>query len=171
MMSNSEFIDEAGRDERVLQFQRISELLLDWRPLPLNAARAYFEIILAVTPRYYAPGDIYEPQNIEHAEDPHPFDVLWTLFQELEQESIAALEDRFCAITTADVTLNTLVQNIITVWYNGFIGSYLPPAEIYAAALVWQVIQANPPGIPGPYYGHWAYPPAEPIQPPISQDK
>ena len=154
--------------ESVRQFLRISEVLLDWRPLPLDAARAYFDIILAVTPKRYAPGDFYQRIPGETVEDPHPFDVLWTLFTELEQESPDDLEQRLCALTVADVTLNTLVQNIVIVWYNGFIGTNLPPKEIYPAALVWQVIRGNPPGIPGPYYGEWAYPPAEPIEEPAN---
>jgi hypothetical protein len=160
-------VEKATSDAgRVSKFQRISEVLLDWSPLPRDAGSAYFNIILAVTPEHYAPGDIYVPMPCGQIDDPHPFDVLWTVFEELEKESPDNLETRLCAITSADVTLNTLVQNILIVWYNGFIGSYMPPAEIYASALVWQVIRANPPGIPGPYYGHWAYPPPEPIEPP-----
>jgi hypothetical protein len=152
-------------DEHLRRFIRISEVLLDAADLPEAAARAFFRIILEATPRYYAPGDIYV-EGSANCLDPHPFDALWEVFTQLEQESTDDLETRFNATLTADVSLSILARNIIIVWYNGYLGNNMPPAEIYPCALVWQVIRANPPGIPGPYYGEWAYPPSNPILPP-----
>lgn len=152
-------------DEQLRRFIRISEVLLDATHLPEAAARAFFRIILENTPTYYAPGDRYVEDPIDGI-DPHPFDVLWEVFSQLEEESTEDLESRFNATLAADVSLSILARNIIIVWYNGYLGNNMPPAEVYASALVWQVIRANPPGIPGPYYGEWAYPPSDPILPP-----
>jgi hypothetical protein len=41
--------------------------------------------------------------------------------------------------------------------------SVTAPIETYSSALVWQAIGGNPMGIPGPYYGNWAYPSPTPI--------
>lgn len=136
-------------------------MLLDFTHLPEPAARAFFRIIMENTPKYYAPGDRWEGPFAPS--DPHPFDVLWEVFTQLEQEGTDDLETRFNATLAADVSLSILARNIIIVWYNGYLGNNMPPADVYASALVWQVIRANPPGIPGPYYGEWAYPPSTPI--------
>lgn len=47
----------------------------------------------------------------------------------------------------------------------GFITRTAAP-ETYASALVWPAIGGNPMGIPGPYYGNWAYPSPTLIAPP-----
>lgn len=40
------------------------------------------------------------------------------------------------------------------------------PIETYSSALAWQAVGGNPMGIPGPYYGNWAYPAPVLIVPP-----
>lgn len=145
------------------EFIRISELVLDEFPLPPAAAQTYLDIVLRATPARYAPGDYYEGPGHVPADDPHPFDALWAVCSQLALDGDAGLAERFMAVVSADVTLVTLVRNILIVWYNGYLGTDMPGAQAYAAARVWPAIGANPPGLPGPYYGHWAYPPERPI--------
>lgn len=148
------------------EFVRISELVLDQHPLPLAAAQIYMDIVLRATPDRYAPGDFFEGPGHVPADDPHPLDALWAVYSQLALDGDAGLAERFMAVTAADVTLVALVRNILIVWYNGYLGADVPGVQGYAAALVWPAIGANPPGLPGPYYGHWAYPPERPIATP-----
>lgn len=83
----------------------------------------------------------------------------------------------------ADVT-----RSIAALWYcAGLIEFKSPlgfmvaaaPVQTYSSALAWQAVGGNPMGIPGPYYGNWAYPapvlivppdaaPGTPAAPPVS---
>ncbi|NEO77615.1 hypothetical protein [Moorena sp. SIO4G3] len=157
-------------EERLQRFIRISEVLLDEKDLPDKTAQSYLKIVLEVTPNYYGPGDRYE-RRLNSSSDPDPFDALWEVFCQLDAEGTADLEAQLTATTAADTVLNNLVKNIIIIWYNGYLGDRMPPSETYPDALVWKAIGANPPGIPGPYYGHWAYPPINPICQPIDNAK
>lgn len=163
--------DEKHRQERWLAiFTAVSETLLDQRPLPMDAARVYLQIVLRATPDHYAPGDYYVGPLANPSLDPHPLDVLGAVYERLAAEAPHELEARLMALTGADVTLQALVRNILIVWFNGCLGTDIAPADVYAEALVWQAIGANPPGLPGPYYGHWGYPGPSPIRDPMLID-
>lgn len=158
----------ADADRWLPVFIAVSETLLDQRPLPLEAARAYLQILLRATPERYGPGDEYSGPLASPSLDQHPLDVLGALHERLARENPRDLESDLMALTGADVTLASLVRNILIVWYNGYLGNDIAPASVYPEALVWQAIGANPPGLPGPYYGHWSYPGTVPVRPPAT---
>ncbi len=47
----------------------------------------------------------------------------------------------------------------------GFV-TKVAPIQTYAAAIAWQAIGGNPPGVAGPYFGNWSYPPPQPVRSP-----
>ncbi|MDC6169780.1 hypothetical protein [Paucibacter sp. XJ19-41] len=160
---DSRTVEDADLARWLPTFITVSQTLLDQRPLPTEAARAYLQIVLRATPVRYGPGDYYTGPLAGPDVDPHPMEVLGALHQRLADECPQALEQTLMTLTNADVTLTALVRNILTVWYNGYLGDAIAPASVYAEALVWSAIGANPPGMPGPYYGHWGYPNPVPI--------
>jgi len=65
---------------------------------------------------------------------------------------------------------SAVARGVIALWHSAallgdFMGYYIKtaPIETYASARAWRAIGGNPMGIPGPYYGSWAYPPAVPV--------
>lgn len=152
-------------DEELALFIRISQALVDESELPERTARAHFELLQNITPKLYGPGDIYE-NCLPQPSNPRTFDALFSTFLQFEEQRGTDHEqwlDDFVGILSADTTLSSLYKNIIILWYNGFIDDHISPAYTYNDSLVWEAIQGNPPGIPGPYYGNWAYPPFKPI--------
>lgn len=130
-------------------FLRLSELLLDARgQLTRSAACEVYAIVAAAAPaRYGIDGDLT------------PMTALLATFNEVAAEGPDGLEDRLVSVLYADGTLGPMAKNLIVTWYNGGLGlAVLSPAN-YGAALVWPAISAQPPGLPGPYFGNWAYPP------------
>jgi hypothetical protein len=78
-------------------------------------------------------------------------------------------------LRAADAGTANVTRSVAALWYcagivefdsgMGFM-SVAAPIETYSSALVWQTVGANPMGIPGPYYGNWAYPaPVQIIRP------
>jgi len=104
---------------------------------------------------------------------PPPMAALLATFREQEAAGPDGLADRLVAVLYADGTLGPMAKNLIVTWYNGGLGLAVLSAANYGAALVWPAISAQPPGLPGPYFGSWAYPPpslAGPVTPSASED-
>jgi hypothetical protein len=130
-------------------FIRLSEVLLDARgQLPRAAAAEVYAIVVAAAPARY---------GIDGTQP--PIAALLATFREVAAAGPDGLEDRLVTMLYADGTLGPMAKNVIITWYNGGLGlAVLSPAN-YGAALVWPAISAQPPGLPGPYFGSWAYPP------------
>lgn len=54
---------------------------------------------------------------------------------------------------------NTLIKNIITLWYTGNWGSDVLSPNSYVQGLIWDVAESHPPGAKQPGYGSWAVKP------------
>lgn len=143
-------------EEELDLFIQLSEVLLDERGLPRETARAFFRIVAGAAPPTYGVGG------------EHPMAVALDTFRRMRDESPDDLETRLTSIFYPDMVLGPLVRNILIVWYNGVVGTAVGPPDTYPDALVWKAISAHPPGLPGPYYGSWAYPPPRPVEPPAS---
>lgn len=145
-------------EEELDLFIQLSEILLDERGLPRETARAFFRIVVGASPPRYGIGD--EP----------PMRVVLDTFRRLRDDGEGDLEARLASVFYPDMTLGPMVRNILVVWYNGGVGMVVGPPETYPDALVWKAISAHPPGLPGPYYGSWGYPPPRPVERPLAQD-
>lgn len=130
-------------------FIRLSEVLLDAHGrLPRAAAAEVYAIVVAAAPARYGIDGTQPPMT-----------ALLATFNEVAADGPDGLEDRLVSVLYADGTLGPMAKNLIITWYNGGLGlAVLSPAN-YGAALVWPAISAEPPGLPGPYFGNWAYPP------------
>lgn len=129
-------------------FIRLSEVLLEASDLSRSAAAEVYAIVAAAAPARY---------GIDGSQP--PMTALLATFAEQEAFGAEGLADRLVGVLYADGTLGPMAKNLIITWYNGGLGlAVLSPAN-YGAALVWPAISAQPPGLPGPYYGSWAYPP------------
>jgi hypothetical protein len=45
------------------------------------------------------------------------------------------------------------------------------PIQTYGAAIIWKAIGSIAPGLPGSYYGNWAFPPPQPAVPPSLKNR
>lgn len=140
-------------DDDPATFLRLSEILLDEHDLDPGYAAECMRLVVAAAPPTYGS----DP-------DTTPMQALLATFRELATEP-ADLAERTTAVLYADGTLGPVTRNILIAWYNGFLGSQVIDAAHYGGALVWPAISAEPPGLPGRFYGNWAYPPPEPIRP------
>jgi hypothetical protein len=131
----------------VATFIRLSEVLLDANELSVAAAVEYYAIVARAAPTRY--GSTGLPAMT----------ALLDTFRRIEADGGDDLEARTVAVLYADGTLATMARNLLITWYNGGLGLDTAPASVYADALVWPAIGAEPPGLPGRYYGGWAYPP------------
>lgn len=78
--------------------------------------------------------------------------------------------------------ISTVTKSILALWYCAGLIDLTPPPQgmgfltmtapkaTYAEALVWKTMGANPMGVPGPYYGNWAYPATVPLRKPTDGD-
>jgi hypothetical protein len=133
--------------EQLATFVRLSEVLLDARGLSQDAAREYYAIVRRAAPTSYGSTGVA------------PMTALLDTFCRVEADGPDDLEARTVAVLYADGVLATMAKNLLITWYNGGLGLDVAPATVYADALVWPAIGAEPPGLPGRYYGSWAFPP------------
>jgi len=148
-------------------FIELSQVLLARRDLAGNrGARAFFTLLLEATPRWYG-NPSYDPVLDAGSEAPPlplTMNVVFEIFHRLEKEGgDLSLEERLKRVYYSDIVLAGVIQSLLIVWYNGSIGAQQAPADAYPHTLVWEAIAARPAGIPGPYFGSWAYPPPMPI--------
>ena len=54
---------------------------------------------------------------------------------------------------------NGMAMNIINMWYTGNWGNNVVSGQAYIQGLVWDAIEAHPPGAKQPGYGSWSMPP------------
>ena len=68
-------------------------------------------------------------------------------------------------LLTANPPWYDAAANLLKVWYCGQLnradGSSVPgPPAAFINALVWGLADTRAQGVPGPFFGEWAYPPA-----------
>jgi len=148
--------------ERLNNFIQLSELLLDESNLNKDLAKAYFQIIIDQSPDIYGSGDEYT-KYLTDSNNGAPLDIMFEVFHQVCKESTETQLNVLSELFATDSTLAPIANNILVVWYNGYLNTQYPPAKFYSEALIWKTISANPPGITGPYYGHWAYLPEQQI--------
>ena len=135
-------------------FLRLSETLLDLTDLDPGYAAECRRLVVAAAPASYGPTPGLTPLQ-----------AMLAAFAELAKDP-TDLEARTVAVLYADGTLAAMARNLIVAWYVGALGSDVVAAEYYGSALIWRLLSANPPGLPGPYYGSWANPPPRVIDAP-----
>lgn len=129
-------------DATLQAFMDVSTVMLDIPDLPADAGAAYCAIWIAAAPK------------------PSTIDLFFQVYDQVRATVPAAdLERALATVYGGDIELSPVLQNLIIVWYNGAIGTATAPARYYGDALVWKVIGGHPLGMPGPYFGGWAYPP------------
>lgn len=156
-------------DAHLDAFLELSEVMTARPNLPRETAREFFGMLLDATQPWYGNPSYdarLDPQD-EAPPRPRTLDVLFELFSALKQEdNDQTLEQRVVRTIYPDIELSTVVKNLLIVWYNGALGSRQCSSAAYPHTLVWEAISAHPAGIPGPYFGSWAYPPPQPIEHP-----
>ncbi len=133
-------------------FLRLSETLLGEEDLDPGFGAECLRLAVAAGPSTYGQDSAMTPMR-----------AMLATFEELAADP-AELAERTVAVLYADLTLGAMARNIIVAWYVGAIGTEVVAPEYYGAALIWRVLSANPPGLPGPYYGSWANPPPRVIE-------
>jgi hypothetical protein len=66
--------------------------------------------------------------------------------------------------------------DLLQVWYTGSLNRpdsqpVTQPPQAYLGALVWTLLDTQAPGLPGPFFGEWAYPPTRAGSPAWSDDR
>lgn len=152
-------------DARLDDFMALSEVMLDWpEPLSERAGRAFFELLYQATPVDYVKPDAGHDDQGTPPPVERTFDALFEVFHRVrayteETGTEDTLESQLAAVLYGDIVLGGVLKNLLTVWYNGALGTRTVAAEHYQDALVWRAIGGHPLGVPGPYYGSWAWPP------------
>lgn len=156
-----------------------------------EAARPYQELVLAflsvmglpgrdpvaldVASRHLAPKDNLSPYGHN---SPFPYTPPYSLADVQAMLSVTIPEDEagraaaLKALLTAGDGPSKAAQSLMALWYcaaildlSGAMGYFIKtaPIQTWPAGRVWPAIGGNPMGVPGPYYGNWAYPPPSPV--------
>lgn len=150
-------------EQNLRRFMELSEVMLARGNLPEEAARAYFKLLLEVPPLWY------EEPSEELKTGTLAIGATLDTFERLKPLLPRDAPDQFLAkVFYSDIVMSAVVQNLLIVWYNGWLHDKIAPASAYPFALVWEAISARAVGMPGPYFGSWSYPPPELIRPPGS---
>lgn len=156
-------------DAHLDEFLELSEVMTARPNLPRETGREFFGMLLDATPPWYGNPSYDARLDPEDEAPPVPrtMDVLFDLFAALKREDNGlTLEQRVVRTVYPDIELSTVVKSLLIVWYNGSLGGRQCSSAAYPHTLVWEAISAHPAGIPGPYFGGWAYPPPQPIEDP-----
>ena len=137
----------ASTADRLDQFELVSRVLLEIDDLQPTVAQSYLGMMDAWKPTW---------PLAEMAETFAPWEALPA--GERERRVVSALNTNGW-IPEA--------QAVMGVWFSGqlaclddataFVDA---PADAYLGALVWGLLHTNPSGLPGPFFGEWAYPPS-----------
>jgi hypothetical protein len=138
---------EATRAE---QFLVVSRLLLDAPELDDVAAAVFLTMLDEFDAKW-------------------PLDAMAEAFAPLERLSPARREPRIVALLQEHAKWFVAAENVLKVWYSGQLARTMStwvaaPPEAYLGALVWGLLDTQPQGVPGPFFGSWAYPPAGRVQ-------
>jgi hypothetical protein len=159
-----------------------------------DLARLYLGTLLegVYTPGRDSPSDDYKKYNAytrrDIADTLRAGEALAQRYKDDPAELERAVRAQIVMATSPDGSpqpISIVAKSIVALWYCAGLLDLTPPkdetsvsgfmriaapAEAYASALVWKAVGGNPMGVPGPYYGNWAYPAPTLIAPPIGQE-
>jgi hypothetical protein len=123
----------------------LSRLLLDIDELSSTSAAAYLGML-------------------DDLDSSWPLDAMAAHLLTLRHLPPEERERRIVAALRAETTWHDAAVNLLQVWYSGSLtranGDLVAqPPEAYLGALVWPLLDTQAPGLPGPFFGEWAYPP------------
>lgn len=132
-------------DERTDRFLGLSRLLLEMDELSPVSAAAYLRMLDDLDPAW-------------------PLDAMAVHLLAFRELPPAEREARVIAALRAEPAWHAATVNLLQVWYSGSLtrpnGDLVAqPPEAYLGALVWPLLDTQAPGLPGPFFGEWAYPP------------
>lgn len=131
---------------RTEQFALISRLLIDAPSLDAAMVTVYLAMV-------------------DDLDDTWPSTPMATAFAPLAPLPADERERKIVDLLGKNPSWYAAAANILNVWYSGQLananGEYMvgPPAA-YLGALVWGLAGTTPSGMPGPFFGEWAYPPS-----------
>jgi len=132
-------------DTRLERFVEVSQLLLERDGLDADLACVYLGMLDDLDPSW-------------------PLDDMADAFDALAHLPIDEREQQLVAELDEVDAWQTAAASVLQVWFSGGLtradGSAVPqPAEAYLGALLWSLVRTQPSGLPGPFFGEWAYPP------------
>lgn len=132
-------------DTRGDRFVELSRLLLEIDELSPVSAAAYLGMLDDLDPSW-------------------PLDDMAAHLLPLRVLPPTEREQRIIAALRAEPAWKTATVNVLQVWYSGSLtranGELIAqPPEAWLGALVWPLLDTQAPGLPGPFFGEWAYPP------------
>lgn len=132
-------------DERTDRFIELSRLLLEMDELSPVSAAAYLHMLDDLDPSW-------------------PLDAMAARLLPLHELPPAEREARIIAALRDEPAWCTATTDLLQVWYSGSLSrpdgtAIAQPPEAYLGALVWPLLDTQAPGLPGPFFGEWAYPP------------
>ena len=135
-----------AESDRLSRFVLVSRLLIDARDLESRTATTYLAMMDDLDPTW-------------------PLTDIAAAFALLEPLPPDPREAKIVALLQAKAAWMTAATNILNVWYSGQLaradGTWVPaPPNAYLDALVWPLIGTHASGLPGPFFGEWAYPPS-----------
>lgn len=134
-----------ANDERTDRFVELSRLLLEMDELSPVSAAAYLHMLDDLDPSW-------------------PLDAMAEHLLALRELPPAEREARIIAALDEAPPWRAAAVDLLQVWYSGSLtrpdGDLVAqPPEAYLGALVWPLLDTQAPGLPGPFFGEWAYPP------------
>lgn len=134
-----------ANDERTDRFVELSRLLLEMDELSPVSAAAYLHMLDDLDPSW-------------------PLDAMAEHLLALRELPPAEREARIIAALDEAPPWRAAAVDLLQVWYSGSLtrpdgGLVAQPPEAYLGALVWPLLDTQAPGLPGPFFGEWAYPP------------
>jgi hypothetical protein len=132
-------------DERIDRFLELSRLLLEMDGLSPETGAVYLAMLDDLDPEW-------------------PLTAMARHLLPLGALPPAEREHLIMRALHADEAWHTAAFNLQYVWYIGSLSrpdtSFVhQPPEAYLGALVWPLLGTQAPGLPGPFFGEWAYPP------------
>jgi len=132
-------------DERTDRFVELSRLLLEMDDLSPVSAAAYLHML-------------------DDLDSSWPLDPMAERLLPLRNLPPAERNARIVAALDEVAAWRRAATDLLQVWYSGSLtrtnGDLVPqPPEAYLGALVWPLLDTQAPGLPGPFFGEWAYPP------------
>ncbi len=132
-------------DDRNDRFLELSRLLLEMDALSAATSAVYLRMLDDLDPSW-------------------PLEAMAVHLLPLRELPPAEREARIIAALRAQRSWHDATVNVLQVWYSGSLtrpnGDLVAqPPEAYLGALVWPLLDTQAPGLPGPFFGEWAYPP------------
>ena len=101
---------------------------------------------------------------LDDLDETWPLDAMAAAFAPLAPLPAPEREQKVVALLGANGPWYDAARNLLRVWYSGQLQradrTWVPaPPAAYVNALVWPLLDTEAQGVPGPFFGSWAYPP------------